>query len=69
MYFIKAELTDFSVVVKSRGKLPNPWKWKIYRAGRSRAISQSSDFFATAGAAKKTGDRALVEMLEKHHIL
>jgi hypothetical protein len=46
MYFTTAKQTDFSVVVKSRGKLPNPWKWEIYRAGRSSAVAQSSEFFA-----------------------
>jgi hypothetical protein len=69
MYFVKAEQTDFSVVIKSRGKLPTPWKWEIYRAGRSSAVAQSSEFFATASAAKKAGDRAFVEMLEKRCIL
>jgi hypothetical protein len=69
MYFVKAEQTDFSVVIKSRGKLPTPWKWEIYRAGRSSAVAQSSEFFATAGAAKRAGDRAFVETLEKLCVL
>jgi hypothetical protein len=67
MYFTKTKQTDYSVVIKSRGKLPNP-KWEIYRAGRSSAVAQSSEFFAAASAAKKAGDRALAEMFEKHHI-
>jgi hypothetical protein len=50
------EQTDFSVVVKSRGKPPNPWRWEIYRAGRSSAVEQSSVFFPTMAAAR------LVEM-------
>jgi hypothetical protein len=39
MYFVKAEQTDFSVVIKSRGKLPTPWKWEIYRAPGVQAQS------------------------------
>jgi hypothetical protein len=68
MYFTETKQTDFSVVIKSRGKPPKPWKWEIYRAGRSSALAQSSEFFATVSAAKKAGDRALAKMFEKHHI-
>jgi hypothetical protein len=68
MSFIKTKQTDFSVVIKNRGKPPRPWKWEIYRAGQSSAVAQSFEFFATASAAKKAGDRALAEMFEKHHI-
>jgi hypothetical protein len=55
MYFVQDKQTDFSVVIKIRGKLPNPWRWEIYRAGHSRAIAQSSEFFSTVSAAKKSG--------------
>jgi hypothetical protein len=68
MYFAQRKQTDFSVVIKSRGKPPNPWRWEIYRAGRSSAIAQSVELFTTVSAAKKAGERALVEMFEKHHI-
>jgi hypothetical protein len=60
--------TDFSVVIKSRGKPPNPWRWEIYRVGRSTAVAQSSELFAAVGAAKKAGERALAEFFKKHHI-
>jgi hypothetical protein len=69
MYFTPDKRTDFSVVIKSRGRPPNPWRWEIYRAGHSRAISQSSEFFSTVSAAKKAGDRALSELFEKQLIL
>jgi hypothetical protein len=68
MYFTPGKRTDFSVVIKSRGKPPNPWRWEIYRAGRSSAVGQSSEFFATVSAAKKAGERALAELFEKHDI-
>jgi hypothetical protein len=65
MYFLQDKQTDFSVVIKIRAKLPNPWRWEIYCAGHSRAIEQSSEFFSTVSAAKKAGDRALSELFEK----
>ena len=68
MNFVYDKQTDFSVVVKKRSKPPNPWRWEIYRAGHSRAVSQSPEFFSTVSAAKKAGDRALAELLKKHLI-
>jgi hypothetical protein len=59
MYFTPDKRTDFSVVIKSRGRPPNPWRWEIYRAGRSSAVERSAEFFKTASAAKKAGERAL----------
>ena len=68
MNFVYDKQTDFSVVIKSRGKPPNPWKWEIYRAGHSRPVTQSTELFSTVSAAKKAGDRALAELFEKHLI-
>ena len=51
--------TDFSVVVKQRGRLPDPWKWEIYRAGRTTPIDQSKAFFKTATEAGHAGKTAL----------
>jgi hypothetical protein len=62
---IRYEPTDFSVVVKSRGKPPNPWKWEIYRAGRLSAVKQSAVFFPTMAAANKAGKEALTQLLKK----
>ena len=56
---------DYSVVVKHRGRPPNPWKWEIYRAGRSGAIEQSPIFFRTMAAANKAGKAALKQLLAK----
>jgi hypothetical protein len=66
--FIQNERTDFSVAIKRRGKPPNPWRWEIYRAGRSSAIAQSSELFPTMGAANKAGKEALAELIKKLHI-
>jgi hypothetical protein len=66
--YIRYERTDFSVVVKSRGKPPNPWRWEIYRAGRSNAVEQSPVFFLTMAAANKAGKEALAQLFEKHRI-
>ena len=46
---------DYSVVVKNRGNPPDPWRWEIYRAGRSSAIKQSSVYFHTMAMASRAG--------------
>ena|ERR1700739_4594950 len=55
--------SDYSVVVKNRGLPPNPWRWEIYRAGRSSPIRQSPIFFRTMAAANKAGKAALKQLL------
>jgi len=57
--------TDYSVVVKIRGSPPNPWRWEIYRAGKSHPIGQSPVFFRTMAAANKAGKAALKQLLAK----
>jgi hypothetical protein len=59
------EPTDYSVVVKNRGNPPDPWRWEIYRAGRSSAIKQSSVYFNTMAMASRAGKEALKGLLEK----
>ena len=68
MYFTQGKQTDFSVVIKSKAEPLNPWRWEIYRVGRSSAVARSSDFIPTVSVAKKAGDRALAELFEKQHI-
>ncbi len=55
--------SDYSVVVKHRGRPPNPWKWEIYRAGTSSPIGQSPVFFRSMAAANKSGKAALKQLL------
>ena len=50
---------DFSVVVKNRGRLPSPWKWEIYRAGRNSSVKQSEIYFSTVSEANRAGRKAL----------
>ena len=57
--------SDYSVVVKHRGRPPNPWKWEIYRAGKSNPIGQSPILFRTMAAANKAGKAALKQLLAK----
>jgi hypothetical protein len=57
--------TDYSVVVKNRGRPPKAWKWEIYRAGRSSPIKQSMVYFDTMAAANRAGKEALRRLLEK----
>lgn len=49
---------DFSVVVKHRGRLPNPWRWEIYRAGKKTPVKQSKVFFSTVAEANRAGTKA-----------
>ena len=58
---------DFSVVVKSRGRPPNPWKWEIYRAGRKSPIKQSEVYFSSMAAAHRAGKKALGLFLSEFH--
>jgi hypothetical protein len=57
--------SDYSVVVKRRAPLPKPWRWEIYRAGRSNAIEQSAIYFETMAGASRAGKEALRQLLEK----
>ena len=60
---LRFDETDYSVVVKNRAPPPNPWRWEIYRAGRSSAIGQSPIFFQTMVAASKAGKAALKQLM------
>jgi hypothetical protein len=56
---------DYSFVVKRRGNLPKPWRWEIYRAGRSGPIESSPVFFEVMAEAIKEGKKALARLLAK----
>ena len=58
---------DFSVVVKNRGRLPTPWKWEIYRAGRNSPVKQSELYFNTVAEATRAGRKALSLFLSEYH--
>jgi hypothetical protein len=60
--------TDYSVVVKHRAPPPNPWRWEIYRAGRSSPIKTSLGYFHTMVAARRAGKEALKKLLDKLHV-
>jgi hypothetical protein len=62
-----ADQTDYSVVVKHRASPPKPWRWEIYRAGRSNPVAQSSVYFETMTLANKAGKEALKQLLDKLH--
>ena len=59
------ERADYSVVVKNRARMPTPWRWEIYRAGRQSPIAHSEQFFGSRGTANLEGKAALGEMLKK----
>ena len=54
---------DYSAVVKNRGLPPQPWRWEIYRVGKSKPIGRSPIFFRTVAAANKAGKAALKQLL------
>jgi hypothetical protein len=57
--------TDYSVVVKTRARLPKPWRWEIYCAGKRQPIQRSDVFFESREKASQTGKEALARLLEK----
>lgn len=57
--------TDYSVVVKNRARMPKPWRWEIYRAGRQSPIAHSDGYFESRSTANLEGKAALEEMLKK----
>ena len=59
------ERADYSVVVKNRAPPPNAWRWEIYRAGNAYPIKVSSTYLASTAAAKRAGQDALKELLNK----
>ena len=61
------EHSDFSVVVKNRAPLPKPWRWEIYRAGRSSPIEHSEIYFESMTEANRAGKVALGLLLSEYH--
>ena len=59
------ERADYSVVVKNRARMPKPWRWEIYRAGRQSPIAHSEQLFGSRSTASLEGTAALDEMLKK----
>ena len=60
------EHTDFSVVVKNRARPPKPWRWEIYRAGRTSPIDHSEIYFESMTEANRAGKAALKLMLSEY---
>ena len=50
---------DYSMVVKNRAKLPKPWRWEIYRAGRDKPVDHSRVYFETVTMAHRAGKEAI----------
>jgi hypothetical protein len=57
---------DFSVVVKNRAPPPKPWRWEIYRAGRTSPIEHSEVFFESMTEANRAGKAALRSLLSDY---
>jgi hypothetical protein len=61
------DFDDFSVVVKNRAQPPKPWRWEIYRAGRTSPIDHSEIFFESMTEANRAGKKALSLLLSEYH--
>lgn len=61
----KFDPTDYSFVVKRRGNPQKPWRWEIYRAGKSGPLERSPVFFESMAEAAKEGKNALGYYLAK----
>ncbi|HZP32688.1 MAG TPA: hypothetical protein VFB23_04920 [Candidatus Acidoferrales bacterium] len=59
------ERADYAVVVKNRARMPKPWRWEIYRAGRQSPVAHSQQFFESRRTADLEGKAALDRMLKK----
>jgi hypothetical protein len=57
--------SDFSVVAKNRARLPKPWRWEIYRAGRQSPVEHSRDYFDLRSAAIAEGRAALDRLMDE----
>jgi hypothetical protein len=66
MIYPMIEHADFSVVVKNRAPPPKPWRWEIYRAGRTSPIERSKAFFETMTEANRAGKMALGLLLSEY---
>ena len=62
---LKFDPADYSVVVRRRASPPKPWRWEIYRAGRSVPVDRSPGFFEGMAEAAKEGKKALAQLLAK----
>jgi hypothetical protein len=65
-YRFMIEHSDFSVVVKNRARPPKPWRWEIYRAGRTSPIEHSKAFFESMAEASRAGKVALGLLLSEY---
>jgi hypothetical protein len=65
VHYEEFDPTDYSVVVKLRGKPPRAWKWEIYRACRWGPLESSPVFFEGMAVAAKEGKKALARLLAK----
>jgi hypothetical protein len=45
--------------------MPKPWRWEIYRAGRTSPVARSEDYFELRSIANLEGKAALDAMLKK----
>jgi hypothetical protein len=60
---------DYSFAVKRRANPPKPWRWEIYRAGKSVPEECSPIDFESMAEASREGKKALARWLATAHDL
>jgi hypothetical protein len=59
------EPNDYHVAVRRREHSDTPWRWEIWAAGKTKAVQQSKQHFATMSDATKAGKTALRDLLRE----
>jgi hypothetical protein len=59
------EPADYHVAVRRREHSDTPWRWEIWAAGKTKAVQQSKQHFATMSDATKAGKAALRDLLRE----
>ena len=62
---IELEPRDYHLAVRRREHSDTPWRWEIWAAGKTKAVEQSRQHFATMSDATKAGKAALRELLRE----
>jgi hypothetical protein len=57
---------DLDQISKDRASPPKPWRWEIYRAGRTIPIEHSEVFFESFAEANRAGKAAFRSLLSDY---
>jgi hypothetical protein len=60
-----ADDRTYRVEVKHRGKPPRPYRWEIYRDGKSLAVKKALLLYVSRRSAIAAGERALARLRKR----